>query len=277
MPASGSRASLRRRCRIVLVSGFYRGRPARRHSSGRRLPCARSGPVVRRLECAVLCEVGEAWMTPCGYGADRLGLFDARQDPHRTATVDTGAHVDAEHALEALGPGHRTATLGGGAVVGGRGWCRRGRPMRNSAPMLPSLPSARPGRPRPGRTASAGLGCSGACSTSTCSTARTAAAGSSRAAGDREDPDSPQPGSAAAAQVPGARGGATLACLSCAGRCKHNVPGCNANRSRGGSARHGGAMPQDAGSTPRSRQRPALAKRHGPAEPDPREGAGTKR
>lgn len=78
-------------------------------------------------------------------------------------------------------------------------------------------------------------------------------------------------------QGPGARGEATVACLSCAGRRQHNVPGSNADRSRGGHARHGGACPQDAGSTPRSRQRPALLRRHRPAELDPSEVTGTKR
>ena len=61
----------------------------------------------------------------------------------------------------------------------------------------------------------------------------------------------------------------------CPGRRKHNVPGCNTMRSRGGCARHGSARSHDAGSTPRTRQRPALVKRHGPAEPDPGEGIGT--
>ena len=95
------------------------------------------------------------------------------------------------------------------------------------------------------------------------------------AAGDREDPDSPGDRSTAAASGTGARGGARLSCLSRAGRRKHNVPGCNTMRSRGSSARHGSARSHDAGSTPRSRQRPALVKRHGPAEPDPGEGIGT--
>ncbi len=35
-------------------------------------------------------------MTPCGYGADDYGFFDAGGDPYRTATVDAGAHVDAD-------------------------------------------------------------------------------------------------------------------------------------------------------------------------------------
>ena len=57
---------------------------------------ARSGPVVSFLQRAVLCEVAED-------GADGVGFFDAGHDPYRTAAVDAGAHVDAKHALEALG------------------------------------------------------------------------------------------------------------------------------------------------------------------------------
>jgi len=67
--------------------------------------------------------------------------------------------------------------------------------------------------------------------------------GHPRAAGDREDPDSPRPGSAAATQRAGARGGVTLACLSCADRRKHSVPGCNPkNRSYPGAASVGGGV-----------------------------------
>ncbi len=76
---------------------------------------------MRLVHCVVFCEVAKSWMTPRGYGPDGGGLFDAGHDSHRTAAVDAGGHVDVEHTLEALGPGHRTATLGGGAVVGGRG------------------------------------------------------------------------------------------------------------------------------------------------------------
>jgi len=54
------------------------------------------------LPRAVLCEVGEAWMTPCGYGADGGGFFDAGHDPQHAAAVIAPAHVDAEDALEAL-------------------------------------------------------------------------------------------------------------------------------------------------------------------------------
>jgi len=56
----------------IVAGGLSRG------MSGR---CARGGSVVRFLQRAVLCEVGEAWMTPCGYGADGGGLFDAGHDP----------------------------------------------------------------------------------------------------------------------------------------------------------------------------------------------------
>jgi len=37
--------------------------------------------LLRSLQRAMLCEVGEAWMTPCGDGADGGGLFDAGHDP----------------------------------------------------------------------------------------------------------------------------------------------------------------------------------------------------
>jgi len=37
--------------------------------------------LLRFLQRAMLCEVGEAWMTPCGDGADGAGLFDAGHDP----------------------------------------------------------------------------------------------------------------------------------------------------------------------------------------------------
>ena len=48
------------------------------------------GAVVRFLQRAMLCEVGED-------GADGCGFFDAGHDPYRTAAaVDAGAHVDAE-------------------------------------------------------------------------------------------------------------------------------------------------------------------------------------
>jgi len=72
---------------------------------------------VRFLQRAVLCEVGKAWMTPCGYGADGGGFFDAGHDPHRAAAVAASAHVDVENALEALRPGHRAALFVGAAVV----------------------------------------------------------------------------------------------------------------------------------------------------------------
>ena len=48
------------------------------------------------------------------------------------------------------------------------------------------------------------------------------------AAGDREDPHPPEAGSAAAAQRPSARGGASLRDLSRAGRHNLHDPGCNA-------------------------------------------------
>ena len=59
---------------------------------------------MRWLRRAVLREVIED-------GADRGGLFDAGHDAYRAAAVDAGGHVDAEHALEALCPGHRTAAF----------------------------------------------------------------------------------------------------------------------------------------------------------------------
>ena len=79
---------------------------------------ARSGPVVRLVQRAVLCEVGED-------GADGVGFFDAGHDPYRTAAVDAGAHVDAEHALETLRLSHRTAAfvgMRGSAGSGGVSW-----------------------------------------------------------------------------------------------------------------------------------------------------------
>ncbi len=36
-------------------------------------------------------------------GNDR-GLFDGGDERHRAATVQTGGHVDLEHAFEQLGP-----------------------------------------------------------------------------------------------------------------------------------------------------------------------------
>jgi hypothetical protein len=52
-----------------------------------------------------------------------------------------------------------------------------------------------------------------------------------------------KPGNQSSTAAPGwgARGGARVRRLSCPGRCQHHVPGGNANRSRGGCARHGGA------------------------------------
>jgi hypothetical protein len=38
--------------------------------------------------------------------------FDVSDDPHCAAIVLAGFNVDPEHALEALGPGHGSATLG---------------------------------------------------------------------------------------------------------------------------------------------------------------------
>lgn len=96
-----------------------------------------SGPVVRFLHRAMLFEVGED-------GADDCVVFDAGHDPHRTAAVNAGAHVDAhqiagsdleqpnadpkgggrdtrsKHALEALRPAHCAAALVGGALVRAR-------------------------------------------------------------------------------------------------------------------------------------------------------------
>ncbi len=74
---------------------------------------ARRGAVVRVVQRAVLCEVGED-------GADGCGFLDAGHDPYRTAAVDAGAHVDAKHALETLRPAHRAAALVGGAFVTAR-------------------------------------------------------------------------------------------------------------------------------------------------------------
>lgn len=59
---------------------------------------------------AVLFEVGKD-------GPDGLRRFDSGDDQYRTAAVDAGAHVDTEHALEALRPGHCAAALFRGAVV----------------------------------------------------------------------------------------------------------------------------------------------------------------
>jgi len=71
----------------VVAGGMSRGHGGR---------CARGGSVVRFLPRAVLCEMGEAWMTPCGYGADGGGFFDAGHDPHRAAAVAARAHVDVD-------------------------------------------------------------------------------------------------------------------------------------------------------------------------------------
>jgi len=40
-------------------------------------------------------------MTPCGYGTDGCGFFDAGHDPHRTAAVNAGAHPDVQSPLDA--------------------------------------------------------------------------------------------------------------------------------------------------------------------------------
>jgi len=99
-----------RPCGLVAAScglpGFAFGVVAGGVSRGHSGRCARCRSVVRFLQRAVLCEVGKAWMTPCGYGADGGGFFDAGHDPHRAAAVAAGAHVDVENALEALRPGH---------------------------------------------------------------------------------------------------------------------------------------------------------------------------
>jgi hypothetical protein len=39
-------------------------------------------------------------------GADGAGFFDGCDDPHFAAAVVAGFHVDTEHTLEALCPGH---------------------------------------------------------------------------------------------------------------------------------------------------------------------------
>lgn len=86
---------------------------------------------------------------------------------------------------------------------------------------------------------------------------------------DREDPHPPAARFAAAAPGQRARSGAGPNCLNCAGRRKHDVPGCNRMSSRGGSACHVRARPQDRRPTPRARQQPALVRSRAPAEPNP--------
>ena len=43
---------------------------------------------------------------------DDVGIFDARDDPHRPAAGRTGLDVDPENPLEALRPGHRGTAFG---------------------------------------------------------------------------------------------------------------------------------------------------------------------
>jgi len=62
---------------------------------GKSARCARGEAVVRFLQRAVLCEVGED-------GADGDGFFNAGHDPQRAVTVAAADHVDVEDALEAL-------------------------------------------------------------------------------------------------------------------------------------------------------------------------------
>ena len=42
---------------------------------------------------------------------DHGGVFDAGDDLHRTTTHFAGFDVDAEHALEALRPGHGSCSI----------------------------------------------------------------------------------------------------------------------------------------------------------------------
>jgi len=66
---------------LCWLPGFAFGIVAGEVSRGFSGRCARGGSVVRFLQRAELFEVGEAWMTPCGYGADGGGFFDAGHDP----------------------------------------------------------------------------------------------------------------------------------------------------------------------------------------------------
>ena len=65
---------------LCWLPGFAFGIVAGGVSRGMSGRCA-GGALVRFLQRAVLCEVGEAWMTPCGYSADGGGFFDAGHDP----------------------------------------------------------------------------------------------------------------------------------------------------------------------------------------------------
>ncbi len=49
---------------------------------------------------------------------DHHRIFDARNDAHRAAAGRAGLNVDAEHALEALGPAHCAAPLGRCSCIG---------------------------------------------------------------------------------------------------------------------------------------------------------------
>lgn len=69
--------------------------------------CARCRPLVRVLQRAVLCEVGE----------DGGGSFDAGDNANYAAAVEAPVHIDVENALETLRPGHRATALHGSARV----------------------------------------------------------------------------------------------------------------------------------------------------------------
>jgi hypothetical protein len=117
IPGSGLSTAQRVRGRIGLAVVFDSASWLIRRSRGHSGRYARGGAVVRLLPRAVLCEAGEAWMTPCGYGADFGRFFNAGHNSLRATTVDAGAHVAVENALAALRYLRRCATCGAARKV----------------------------------------------------------------------------------------------------------------------------------------------------------------